>query len=136
MRLPCLLAVWWLVAGIANAQDVRQHTRLDPRGTRVTQSQAEALTLTLGTASVRPVQTWIRTAGTIDKTGKVLRGSLSGPEAALVKVGQRVRIRSGALAGMEGVLMGTRGQRQLVVSISTIQRSVSLAIEGYDVEPI
>jgi transcriptional antiterminator NusG len=53
-----------------------------------------------------------------------------------VKIGQRVRIRSGALAGMEGILIGTRGQRQLVVSISTIQRSVSLAIEGYDVEPI
>ena len=53
-----------------------------------------------------------------------------------VRIGQRVRIRSGALAGMEGILIGTRGQRQLVVSISTIQRSVSLAIEGYDVEPI
>lgn len=53
-----------------------------------------------------------------------------------VRIGQKVRIRSGALAGMEGILMGTRGQRQLVVSISTIQRSVSLAIEGYDVEPV
>jgi transcriptional antiterminator NusG len=53
-----------------------------------------------------------------------------------IKVGQRVRIRSGALAGMEGILTGTRGNHQLVVSISTIQRSVSLAIEGYDVEAI
>ena len=53
-----------------------------------------------------------------------------------VRIGQKVRIRSGALAGMEGILIGTRGQRQLVVSISTIQRSVSLAIEGYDVEPV
>lgn len=53
-----------------------------------------------------------------------------------IKVGQRVRIRSGALAGMEGILIGTRGERQLVVSISTIQKSVSLAIEGYDVEPV
>lgn len=53
-----------------------------------------------------------------------------------IKIGQRVRIRSGALAGMEGILTGTRGNRQLVVSISTIQKSVSLAIEGYDVEPI
>jgi len=85
------LAVLLLIAGTADAQDVRNHTRLDPRGTKVTQSQAETLTLTLGTASVRPVQTWIRTAGTIDKTGKILSGSLSGPEAALVKVGQRVR---------------------------------------------
>ena len=53
-----------------------------------------------------------------------------------LKIGQRVRIRSGALAGMEGILTGTRGNHQLVVSIPTIQRSVSLSIEGYDIEPI
>ena len=53
-----------------------------------------------------------------------------------LKIGQRVRIRSGALAGMEGILIGTRGSHQLVVSISSIERSVSLAIEGYDIEPI
>lgn len=53
-----------------------------------------------------------------------------------IAIGTRVRIRSGALAGMEGILLGARGERQLVVSISTIQRSVSLAIEGYDVEPV
>jgi hypothetical protein len=90
-RLACAIALCVLTAGSAAGQDVRNHTRLDPRGTRVTQAQAETLTLTLGTASVRPVQTWIRTAGTIDKTGKILSGSLSGPEAALVKIGQRVR---------------------------------------------
>ncbi|MGH9641023.1 MAG: UpxY family transcription antiterminator [Terriglobales bacterium] len=53
-----------------------------------------------------------------------------------MKIGQRVRIRSGALTGMEGILTGTRGNHQLVVSISTIARSVSLAIEGYEIEPI
>src|SRR6188472_3658256 len=51
----------------AAAQDPRSHTRLNPRGTRVTESQAETLTLTLGTAEVRLLQTWVRTAGTIDK---------------------------------------------------------------------
>ena len=49
------------------------------------------MTLTLGTAEVRLLQTWVRLAGTIDTTGKVLRGSVSGPEAQIVKVGQRVR---------------------------------------------
>jgi hypothetical protein len=73
------------------AQSPREHTRLNARGTRVTESQAETLTLTLGTAEVRLLQTWVRTAGTIDKTGKVLSANISGPEAALVKVGQRVR---------------------------------------------
>lgn len=86
-----LLLISLLVAGAADAQDVRQHTRLAPRGTTITESQAAALTLTLGGVSLRPIQTWIRTAGAIDKTGKILAASLSAPEAALVKVGQRVR---------------------------------------------
>jgi hypothetical protein len=80
-----------MAAGAAAAQDPRSHTRLDPRGTRVSQSQAETLTLTLGTAEVRLLQTWVRTAGTIDKTGKVLTATVSATDAPLVKVGQRVR---------------------------------------------
>jgi hypothetical protein len=91
-RVACSIAVACLLtAGSAGGQDVRGHTRLDPRGTKVTQSQAEALTLTLGTASLRLVQTWVRTAGAIDNTGRILTATLSGPDAALVKVGQRVR---------------------------------------------
>ena len=78
-------------AATAAAQSPRDHTRLNPRVTRVTESQAETLTLTLGKAEVRLLQTWVRTAGTIDKTGKVLSATVSGPDAALVKVGQRVR---------------------------------------------
>ena len=90
-RLSFGLACSLLLTAAANAQDPRQHTRLVPRGTTVTQSQAEALTLTLGAAAIRPVQTWIRTAGTIDKSGKVLTAALSGPDATLVKAGQPVR---------------------------------------------
>src|SRR4249919_1248024 len=89
---PALSIVALCVAvSTAAAQNVREHTRLDPRGTRVTQSQAETLTLTLGTAEVRLLQTWVRTAGRIDKTGKILAGTVMGPDASLLKVGQRLR---------------------------------------------
>jgi len=91
VRPALIILVVCVTAGVAAAQDPRSHTRLNPRGTRVTESQAETLTLTLGKAEVRLVQTWVRTGGTIDKTGKVLSASVLGPEAALVKVGQRVR---------------------------------------------
>jgi len=87
-----ILTLVVLGAAAAAAQDVRQHTRLaGPKGTTLTESQAAALTLTLSSVSLRPIQTWVRTAGTIDKAGKVLTGSLSAPEAAIVKAGQRVR---------------------------------------------
>jgi len=92
LKLPLLLLVSLLFTGSAGAQDVRQHTRLaGPKSTTLSESQAAALTLTLGTASLRPIQTWIRTAGTIDRTGKILGASLTGSDASLVKVGQRVR---------------------------------------------
>ena len=90
-RTIVVLLVCCAAAGPAAAQNPRSHTRLDPRGTRVTESQAETLTLTLGTAEVRLLQTWVRTAGRIDKTGKILAGTVLGPDASLVKVGQRVR---------------------------------------------
>jgi hypothetical protein len=78
-----------VAAGPARAQ--REHTRLVPRGTTVTQSQAEALTLTIGAAAPRLIQTWIRAAGAIDKTSKMLSATLPAADAADIKVGQRVR---------------------------------------------
>jgi transcription antitermination factor NusG len=53
-----------------------------------------------------------------------------------LKIGQRVRVRSGALTGVEGVLVSRSGERSLVISLDAIQRSLAVRIEGYDVEPI
>jgi multidrug efflux pump subunit AcrA (membrane-fusion protein) len=92
LRLVFLLLISFIVAAPAEAQSVRDHTRLSrPAGTAITESQAADLTLTLSAASFRPIQTWVRTAGTIDKTGRILAGSLSGTDASLIRVGQRVR---------------------------------------------
>jgi transcription antitermination factor NusG len=53
-----------------------------------------------------------------------------------LNIGQRVRIRSGALDGVEGVLVERRGGHQLVVSVDLIQRSVCVAIDGYALEEV
>jgi len=53
-----------------------------------------------------------------------------------LKVGQRVRIRGGALDGVEGILMSRSGESSLVISLDAIQRSLALRVEGYDIEPI
>src|SRR5205823_117161 len=52
-----------------------------------------------------------------------------------LKQGERVRIRGGALDGVEGILSAHKGTAAVVVSIELIQRSVAVAIEGYDIEP-
>jgi transcription antitermination factor NusG len=51
-----------------------------------------------------------------------------------LQAGQKVRIRNGALRGVEGILLLETGKDSLVLSISLIQRSLSIRIEGYDVE--
>jgi len=53
-----------------------------------------------------------------------------------LKIGQRVRIRSGALSGVEGILVSRSGERTLVISLDAIQRSLSVRIQGYDLEPV
>ena len=51
-----------------------------------------------------------------------------------LKVGQRVRIRGGALDGVEGVYLSANGDHTLVVSVEAIQRSLAVRITGYDIE--
>jgi transcription antitermination factor NusG len=53
-----------------------------------------------------------------------------------LKTGQRVRIRSGALNGVEGILMSRKGDRKLILSIDAMQRSLAIEIDGYDMEPV
>jgi transcription antitermination factor NusG len=48
-----------------------------------------------------------------------------------LKVGQRVRIRGGALDGMEGIFTRRSGIDTLVISVDAIQRSLSITIQGY-----
>lgn len=54
---------------------------------------------------------------------------------AFLKVGRAVRIRGGSLDGLEGIL-AQRGDKNLVISIESIQRSVAITIEGYELELI
>ena len=53
-----------------------------------------------------------------------------------LKIGQRVRVRNGALSGVEGTLVARSGTRTLILSLDAIHQSLSVRIEGYDVEPI
>jgi transcription elongation factor/antiterminator RfaH len=53
-----------------------------------------------------------------------------------LKSGQRIRIRGGALDGLEGIFQSRNGEDTLVVSVDAIQRSMSVRIQGYDVEVI
>ena len=72
----------------------------------------------------------------IDAVRNVVEGQLSWSSHPFLKIGQRVRIRGGALDGLEGVLVQRNGDRTLVISVDAIQRSLAVRVEGYAVEAI
>ena len=53
-----------------------------------------------------------------------------------LNIGQRVRIRGGALDGIEGILDAVKGDQSLVISVELIQRSLAITIAGYHVETV
>lgn len=72
--------------------------------------------------------------GEIESIQTVLQGGVACEPYPYLRVGQSVRIRGGCLDGVSGVLMGVNGNRSLIISVSLIQKSVAMRIEGYRVE--
>jgi len=72
----------------------------------------------------------------IEAVRAVVMGNLPFTQHVFLKVGQRVRVRGGSLDGVEGILVAQNGSRKLVISVAPIQRSLSISIEGYQVEPV
>jgi len=70
----------------------------------------------------------------IERVRTVIREETRFFPCPFLKQGQRVRIRGGVLDGLEGILSSHKGASTVVVSVELIQRSVSLLVEGYDVE--
>jgi transcription antitermination factor NusG len=72
--------------------------------------------------------------GQIDAVRRLVEGQLPWSSHPFLKIGQTVRIRNGALKGIEGILVSRSGESTLVISVDAIQRSMAVRIEGYDVE--
>ena len=72
----------------------------------------------------------------IEAVRKLVSNQIPFTKHHFLRVGQRVRVRGGSLDGMEGILIAQNGSRNLVISVEPIQRSLSISIEGYQVEPV
>ncbi|MGA9567984.1 MAG: transcription termination/antitermination NusG family protein [Candidatus Korobacteraceae bacterium] len=53
-----------------------------------------------------------------------------------LRLGQRVRVRQGPFAGWEGILTQKKNATRLVISMEQIMQSVSVDLDGADVEPV
>ncbi len=67
----------------------------------------------------------------------ILRQGLTGEVKALphpyLKVGRRVRVKRGVMAGLEGILQRRKEGFRLVISIDLIMRSLSIEVDAADV---
>jgi transcription antitermination factor NusG len=55
---------------------------------------------------------------------------------ARLRPGNRVRVRKGPFAGVEGTVLHRRGQTRLLVSINFLQKGASVEIDDYLLEPL
>ena len=53
-----------------------------------------------------------------------------------LQVGQKVRIEDGPLCGIEGILLSFKGHRRLVLSVTLLQRSVAVEVDGAWVQAV
>ena len=72
----------------------------------------------------------------IESIRAVLSSDIPYALCPFLQVGQRVRIRGGALDGIEGLLTARNGDRTLVISVEPIQRSIAVRIDQYQVDAI
>jgi transcription antitermination factor NusG len=63
------------------------------------------------------------------------RGATFEP-CALLEVGDRVRVKSGLLEGLEGFISRCKNERRLIVPISLINQSVAVEVDLHLLEPL
>jgi transcription antitermination factor NusG len=52
-----------------------------------------------------------------------------------LRLGRRVRVRNGPMAGLEGILLRRKDKFRVVLSIHLIERSVAVEVDEADIEP-
>jgi len=65
----------------------------------------------------------------IEAVRRVLRSGLAAEPAPFLHEGQRVRIKRGALEGVEGILLSKKSEWRILVSVTMLQRSISVEVD-------
>lgn len=65
-----------------------------------------------------------------------LSGNLRVEPHPYLKTGRRVRVRSGAMQGLEGIIVRRKESCRVVFSIDMLMRSVAVEVDEADLEPV
>jgi transcription antitermination factor NusG len=74
--------------------------------------------------------------GEIEALSRVMTSGLRVEPWTYLHVGRRVRVESGPLAGVEGILCQVLRSERLVVSVTLLQRAVNVELDSSAVFPI
>jgi transcriptional antiterminator NusG len=66
----------------------------------------------------------------IEAVRAVLNSGVPAEPCAYLREGQRVRVTHGSLDGVEGILVKKKSQFRMVISVTMLQRSISIEIDG------
>lgn len=72
----------------------------------------------------------------IEDVRTLIRNKVALDPYPFLKIGQRVRIRGGSMDGIEGILVRRNGARRLIISVDSLERSLSICVEGLEIEGI
>jgi transcription antitermination factor NusG len=53
-----------------------------------------------------------------------------------LKVGERVRVTAGSMAGVEGILVRKKNEFRFILTLDAIMRSVAVEVDAHDLEPV
>ncbi len=70
----------------------------------------------------------------IDAVRRVVESPLNAMPHPFIKCGDRVRIKSGPLEGLEGILLRKKNQWKLLLSVEMLERSVAVEVDASVVE--
>ena len=72
----------------------------------------------------------------IEAVKAVLHSGFSAEPCSYLREGQRVRLTQGSLEGVEGILIKKKNQYRMVISVTMLQRSISVEVDGERLAPI
>ena len=67
---------------------------------------------------------------------RAVEGSFRVEPHPFLKIGERVRVTRGSLAGVEGILVRKKNLYRLILSVDMLAQSVGVEVDASDVEPI
>jgi transcription antitermination factor NusG len=70
----------------------------------------------------------------IESIQAIVRGKIPFVPYPFLGVGKKVRVRGGSLDGLQGVILSINGDKSLILSVESIQKSIAIRIAGYQVE--